>query len=89
MLYDVRADRADPGYPQRVTDKSWPGLGAYALQIVAATNGRDAGKAYVFLSNGPTSDTKSRKAGLILGHNGWTREPRQVLAATRPASTAP
>ncbi len=52
VRYDVTSDRADPGYPKPVTDKTWPGLGAYGRQIIAATNGRDADKAYFFLSNG-------------------------------------
>lgn len=52
VRYDVRADRADEGYPKPVTDKTWPGLGAYGRQIIAATNGREADKAYFFLSNG-------------------------------------
>jgi hypothetical protein len=52
VRYDVKADRADPGYPQPITNKNWPGLGPYARQIIAATNGRDPGKAYFFLANG-------------------------------------
>lgn len=51
VRYDVKADRADKGYPQPVTDKTWPGLGAYAYDIVAACDGPN-GKAYFFLADG-------------------------------------
>lgn len=52
VRYDVAADRADPGYPRPVTDQTWPGMGPYGQQIIAATNGRDPHKAYFFLRNG-------------------------------------
>jgi hypothetical protein len=29
IRYDVAADRADPGYPKPVTDRTWPGMGRY------------------------------------------------------------
>jgi hypothetical protein len=51
VRYDVAADRADPGHPKPVTDKTWPGLGAYGSQIVAAFNTAD-GAAMFWLSNG-------------------------------------
>jgi hypothetical protein len=51
IRYDLRGDRADDGYPKPVDDTTWPGLGPYAHQIVAACNGPN-GKAYFFLTNG-------------------------------------
>jgi len=51
IRYDLRADRADKGYPQPVDDQTWPGLGPYARLILAACNGPE-GKVYFFLSNG-------------------------------------
>lgn len=51
VRYDVKADRADKGYPQPVTDKTWPGLGEFVYNIVAACNGPN-GKAYIFLADG-------------------------------------
>ncbi len=51
VRYDVKADRADNGYPQRVTDETWPGLGAHVYNIVAACDGPN-GKAYFFLADG-------------------------------------
>ena len=52
VRYDVEADRADPGYPKPVNDQTWPGLGRYGRQIIAATNGREQNKAYFFLRDG-------------------------------------
>jgi hypothetical protein len=52
VRYDIAADRADPGYPKPVTDRSWPGMGAYGRQIIAAVNGADPDKAYFFLADG-------------------------------------
>lgn len=51
VRYDLAADRVDPGYPQRVTDVTWPGLAPYATRITSAINWRN-GKAYFFLDNG-------------------------------------
>ena len=51
IRYDLRADRADKGYPKPVDDQTWPGLGPYARLILAACNGPE-GKVYFFLSNG-------------------------------------
>jgi hypothetical protein len=32
--YDIKADKADPGYPRRIDAKNWPGLvGAEAIQL--------------------------------------------------------
>jgi hypothetical protein len=52
VRYDIASDRADPGYPKPVTDSTWPGMGAYGRQIVAAINSLDGSKAYFFLANG-------------------------------------
>ncbi len=52
VRYDIAADRADPGYPKPVTDSTWPGMGPYGKQIVAAFNALDPNKAYFFLANG-------------------------------------
>ncbi len=52
VRYDVAADRADPGYPKPVTETTWPGMGRYGRQIIAAANGLDPNKAYFFLQNG-------------------------------------
>jgi hypothetical protein len=49
--YDVKADKADAGYPQAISNKTWPGLGDYANRIVAAFDGAD-GKAYIVLTKG-------------------------------------
>jgi hypothetical protein len=45
------ADRTDTGYPQAVTNTTWPGLGTYASKIVATANWGN-GKVYFFLSDG-------------------------------------
>lgn len=26
IRYDIRSDRADPGYPKRISQRTWPGL---------------------------------------------------------------
>jgi hypothetical protein len=52
IRYDITSDHADPGYPKQVTDSTWPGMGAYGTQIVAAFNALDPNKAYFFLANG-------------------------------------
>ena len=51
VRYDIAADRVDPGYPQAIDNKSWPGLGPFARDIVATCNGPQ-GKAYIFLRDG-------------------------------------
>jgi hypothetical protein len=51
VRYDVKADKADVGYPQDITDKTWPGLGDYANRIIAAFDGAN-GKAYIVLTKG-------------------------------------
>jgi hypothetical protein len=51
LRYDMVADRTDTGYPQAVTNTTWPGLGTYASKIVATANWGN-GKVYFFLSDG-------------------------------------
>lgn len=45
VRYDMEADKADKGYPQRVNNKTWPGLGLD--EVLAAVNAGN-GKAYFF-----------------------------------------
>jgi hypothetical protein len=52
VRYDMNSDHADAGYPKPVTDSTWPGMGAYGRQIIAAANSLDGKKAWFFLSNG-------------------------------------
>jgi hypothetical protein len=51
LRYDMVADRTDAGYPQAVTNTTWPGLGSYATKIAATVNWGN-GKVYFFLSDG-------------------------------------
>lgn len=51
VRYDLRADRVDPGYPQRITNATWPGLAEYEARITSAVNWKN-GKAYFFLVDG-------------------------------------
>ncbi len=51
LRFDKRDNRVDPGYPKRINDENWPGVGRYANQISAAVNG-PPGKIYFFLANG-------------------------------------
>jgi hypothetical protein len=45
VRYDIKADKADAGYPKAVNDSTWPGL--YIDYITAAINWGN-GKAYIF-----------------------------------------
>lgn len=49
--YDIAADRVDPGYPQQVTDSTWPGLGRYVARMTGAVNWNSS-KVYIFLNDG-------------------------------------
>ena len=51
VRFDLDKGTVDPGYPQPVNDKTWPGLADYAQTIVAGCDG-PAGKAYFFVSDG-------------------------------------
>jgi hypothetical protein len=51
IRYDLVADRADAGYPARVTEENWPGLAPYAGQITCTVNWQN-GKAYFFMGDG-------------------------------------
>ena len=51
LRYDLVADKMDGGYPQKITNKTWPGLEKYATLITAAVNFQN-GKAYFFLGDG-------------------------------------
>jgi len=51
LRYDMVTDRTDAGYPQAVTNTTWPGLGSYASKIAATVNWGN-GKVYFFLSDG-------------------------------------
>lgn len=52
VRFDLRSWRADPGYPKRVDDRNWPGLGAYGRMIVASFRSYEPSKAYFFFANG-------------------------------------
>lgn len=49
IRYNLTEDRADDGYPRRVNDYNWPGLEAYAHDIVSAMKWDDS-RAYIFLT---------------------------------------
>lgn len=51
LRYDMVADRTDTGYPQAVTNTTWPGLASYATKIAATVNWGN-GKVYFFLNDG-------------------------------------
>jgi hypothetical protein len=51
LRYDLVADKTDAGYPQKITNKTWPGLEKYATLITAAANFQN-GNAYFFLGDG-------------------------------------
>jgi len=51
LRYDLTADKTDAGYPQKITNKNWPGLEKYGTLITAAVNFQN-GKAYFFLGDG-------------------------------------
>lgn len=51
VRYNQTLDRADSGYPQPVTDGTWPGLAAYKDLLVGGFS-KDASTAYFFLSDG-------------------------------------
>lgn len=51
LRYDIKADRVDPGYPQPVDNKTWPGLQRHARDLYAALNW-PRGKIQFFLNNG-------------------------------------
>ena len=36
LVYDIVADRADPGYPRPIDERSWPGLAPYSGAIIGA-----------------------------------------------------
>ncbi|MCK7598262.1 hemopexin repeat-containing protein [Microbulbifer sp. CAU 1566] len=51
VRYNKTSDSADSGYPLEVSDNTWPGLGSYASQIVAAFKASSS-KGYFFLADG-------------------------------------
>lgn len=51
VRYNMITDKVDPGYPAKVTNSSWPGMGAYGKKIIGAVNWY-ADKAMFFLSDG-------------------------------------
>lgn len=51
VRYSKITDSADSGYPLGITDGTWPGLGNYANQIVAAFKASSS-KGYFFLTDG-------------------------------------
>jgi hypothetical protein len=51
LRYDLGADRVDQGYPRAIDNKTWPGMGPYALSLSAALNWKD-GKIQFFLKDG-------------------------------------
>jgi hypothetical protein len=51
IRFDMKADSVDEGYPKPVNNKTWPGLGPYAMQITSMINWEND-KVYFFLDNG-------------------------------------
>jgi hypothetical protein len=49
IRYDLKQDRMDSGYPQAITDSTWPGVGRYANDIIGALKWDDT-RAYLFLT---------------------------------------
>ncbi|HKS14367.1 MAG TPA: hypothetical protein VJS90_15160 [Pseudomonas sp.] len=50
MKYDKSADKVVDGYPARITDSTWPGLGAYATRIRTAVRWKND-KVHIFLDD--------------------------------------
>jgi Hemopexin len=51
LRFDIAKNRVDPGYPQDVTESTWPGLEKYK-NLLAGMFTRENGKAYIFLKDG-------------------------------------
>lgn len=51
IKYDKSSDKVVDGYPVRITDSTWPGLGAYARRIRTAVRWKND-KAFIFLTDG-------------------------------------
>ena len=51
MRFDMRENEVEPGYPKPVNNKTWPGLGPYAMQMTSMINWEND-KVYFFLDNG-------------------------------------
>lgn len=52
IRYDTAKQQEDAGYPQAITDSTWPGLGRYARKIAAACADPRNQKLYFFLNDG-------------------------------------
>jgi hypothetical protein len=52
VRYDMNKDAADPGYPKKIDDSTWPGMGPYARSIIAAVEVVGTDKGFFFLSDG-------------------------------------
>jgi len=51
LRYNTRKQRIDEGYPKKITNRNWPGLGNHAKQIDSVVSW-GVNKAYVFLEDG-------------------------------------
>ena len=51
IRYDIRSDETDAGYPKAINNDTWPGMGNYATNIVAALRWK-GNRVYFFLDNG-------------------------------------
>ena len=60
IRYDIKADKADSGYPKEINQKTWPGVWTYSI---GATTNWGNGKAYFFRGSGYIRyDIKADKA---------------------------
>lgn len=51
IRYDINSDTSDSGYPKSIDNDTWPGMGPYATNIVAALRWK-GNRVYFFLDNG-------------------------------------
>jgi hypothetical protein len=68
VRYDIRADRADPDYPKPINNSTWPGMGPYGRQIIAAADSLDGNKAYFFLADGTYLRYDVKEGGVDRGY---------------------
>lgn len=81
LRFDLDRDRVDPGYPQPVTEASWPGLSAHAGEIETVFRWDDQ-RAYFFLSG-------DRYLRYDIANDRVDGGPRPVTASTWPGLLRP